>query len=115
MCDMARICRIGRAFDTGCPAFAGMTTREACTMAARVDFTSQEFFRDPAFADDGEFGRHHRPRRPQICHAGPLSVICELLGLPAADRPKFIAWANTLSRLANIFDFLRMIGGLSWM
>ena len=25
----------------------------------------------------------------------PLSVICELLGLPAADRPKFIAWANT--------------------
>ena len=32
----------------------------------------------------------------------PLSVICELLGLPAADRPKFIAWANTLSRLANI-------------
>src|SRR6266480_6094178 len=45
----------------------------------------------------------------------PLSVICELLGLPAADRPKFIAWANTLSRLANIFDFLRMIGGLSWM
>jgi cytochrome P450 len=45
----------------------------------------------------------------------PLSVICELLGLPAADRPKFIAWANTLSRLANIVDFLRMIGGLSWM
>jgi cytochrome P450 PksS len=24
----------------------------------------------------------------------PLSVICELLGLPLADRPKFIAWAN---------------------
>ncbi len=23
----------------------------------------------------------------------PLSVICELLGLPLADRPKFIAWA----------------------
>jgi cytochrome P450 len=45
----------------------------------------------------------------------PLSVICELLGLPAADRPKFIAWANTVARLANIFDFLRMIGGLSRM
>ena len=24
-----------------------------------------------------------------------LSVICELLGLPPADRPKFIAWANS--------------------
>jgi cytochrome P450 len=45
----------------------------------------------------------------------PLSVIGEFLGLPAADRPKFIACANTLSRLANIFDFLCMIGGLSWM
>jgi cytochrome P450 len=45
----------------------------------------------------------------------PLSVICELLGLPTADRPKFIAWANTVTRLANIFDLLRMVGGLSSM
>jgi cytochrome P450 len=45
----------------------------------------------------------------------PLSVICELLGLPAADRPRFIAWANTITRLANIFDLLRMVGGLSSM
>jgi hypothetical protein len=29
------------------PRFREQTTREAC-MAARVDFTSQEFFRDPA-------------------------------------------------------------------
>ena len=42
----------------------------------------------------------------------PLSVICELLGLPMADRPKFIAWANTTARLAGILDFLRMIRGL---
>jgi cytochrome P450 len=42
----------------------------------------------------------------------PLSVICELLGLPLADRPKFIAWANTVARLANVIDFIRMIGGL---
>jgi cytochrome P450 len=26
----------------------------------------------------------------------PLSVICELLGLPSADRARFIAWANSL-------------------
>jgi cytochrome P450 len=42
----------------------------------------------------------------------PLSVICELLGLPAADRPKFIAWANSMAHLTNAFGFLRMIGGL---
>ena len=42
----------------------------------------------------------------------PLSVICELLGLPPADRPKFIAWANSLTHLTNAFSFLRLIGGL---
>jgi cytochrome P450 len=45
----------------------------------------------------------------------PLSVICELLGLPLADRPKFIAWANSVARLTGVIDFVRMIGGLSQM
>jgi cytochrome P450 PksS len=42
----------------------------------------------------------------------PLAVICELLGLPPADRPKFIAWANSLANLTNAFGLLRLIGGL---
>jgi cytochrome P450 PksS len=42
----------------------------------------------------------------------PLSVICELLGLPPADRPKFIAWANSMANLTNAFSFLRLIGGM---
>src|SRR5258705_8533445 len=45
----------------------------------------------------------------------PLSVICELLGLPRADRPKFIAWANTMAHLTNAFGFLLMIRGLMKM
>lgn len=45
----------------------------------------------------------------------PLSVICELLGLPMEDRPKFIAWANTMAHLTSAFGFLRMIGGLMKM
>jgi cytochrome P450 len=45
----------------------------------------------------------------------PLSVICELLGLPLADRPKFIAWANTVARLTGLVSFLRMIAGLPAM
>jgi cytochrome P450 len=45
----------------------------------------------------------------------PLSVICELLGLPLSDRPKFMAWANTVARLTGPVSFLRMIGGLSAM
>jgi cytochrome P450 len=39
----------------------------------------------------------------------PLSVISELLGLPEADRPKFIAWANTLSRVTGMVGFLSVL------
>ena len=39
----------------------------------------------------------------------PLSVICELLGLPLADRPKFMTWAGGLSRLTGAMDFFRMM------
>jgi len=37
----------------------------------------------------------------------PLSVICELLGLPQVDRPQFIAWANATARFTSAFGFLR--------
>ena len=39
----------------------------------------------------------------------PLSVICELLGLPLKDRAKFMAWAGGLSRLTGALDFFRML------
>ncbi|MFY9991080.1 MAG: cytochrome P450, partial [Rhodoplanes sp.] len=31
----------------------------------------------------------------------PLAVICELLGLPAADRPKFMAWADNITGMRS--------------
>ncbi len=45
----------------------------------------------------------------------PLSVICELLGLPPADRPRFIAWANSMGQITNTFGFLRMLLGIGKM
>ncbi|MEK9284137.1 MULTISPECIES: cytochrome P450 [unclassified Bradyrhizobium] len=39
----------------------------------------------------------------------PLSVISELLGLPPADRPRFIAWANAMSSLTNVASFFRLL------
>jgi len=39
----------------------------------------------------------------------PLSVICELLGLPLADRPKFIAWSNRLINLSSLAGFVMLI------
>ena len=45
----------------------------------------------------------------------PLSVLCELLGLPGADRRRFIAWANSLTRLTGMGGFLRIIAGIGPM
>src|SRR3984893_9812549 len=39
----------------------------------------------------------------------PLSVICELLGLPLADRAKFTAWAAGFTRFTGTLGFLSMI------
>lgn len=39
----------------------------------------------------------------------PLAVISELLGLPLADRPRFIAWANSMSSLTNVVSFFRLL------
>jgi cytochrome P450 len=45
----------------------------------------------------------------------PLSVICELLGLPAADRPMFIGWANSLGRLNSAVGLLSVLPALGKM
>jgi cytochrome P450 len=39
----------------------------------------------------------------------PLSVICELLGLPLADRPKFTAWASSFTRFTSAICILGVI------
>ena len=39
----------------------------------------------------------------------PLSVISELLGLPEADRPMFIGWANSMSRVNSAIGFLSVL------
>jgi cytochrome P450 PksS len=39
----------------------------------------------------------------------PLSVICELLGLPLADRPKFTAWASGFTRFTGMLGFLSLM------
>lgn len=45
----------------------------------------------------------------------PLSVICELLGLPTADRAKFIAWTNSFTRLTGALGFLGLIPAMASM
>lgn len=45
----------------------------------------------------------------------PLSVICELLGLPVADRPRFMAWAASVTKIQGVLSFLRLIPALRRM
>ena len=39
----------------------------------------------------------------------PLAVISELLGLPESDRPMFIRWANSMSRVNSAIGFLSVV------
>src|SRR5262249_17473159 len=41
--------------------------------------------------------------------------ISELLGLPDADRPTFIGWANEMAQFSGMFTFLRMMGTIRKM
>src|SRR5258708_595466 len=66
---------------------------------AIADRLADELFRDGSPADLVQ-------RYARIL---PLAVISELLGLPPADRPKFIAWANTMSSLTNFVSFFRLL------
>jgi cytochrome P450 PksS len=45
----------------------------------------------------------------------PLSVICELLGLPEADRPQFMAWTGRFTRLSSAIGFLGLIPAIMSM
>ncbi len=42
----------------------------------------------------------------------PLAVISELLGLPAADRPKFARWASGMTTATSLVGMLRGLPGL---
>lgn len=45
----------------------------------------------------------------------PLTVICELLGLPKTDRAQFAKWAEGFTRVNGIWDFLLLVPNLRAM
>ena len=42
----------------------------------------------------------------------PLAVICELLGLPAEDRPKFKKWFSSFANIKTILGLVKVVPGL---
>jgi cytochrome P450 PksS len=64
----------------------------------------------------GELFAQGRPADLVVRYARllPLSVICELLGLPAEDRPKFMAWAGKMTGTGSTIGFIwRMFTGVT--
>jgi cytochrome P450 len=60
---------------------------------------------------------HRRTGAPVDLVAGlarpfPLAVICELLGLPPADRPMFVKQAEAITRGFSLLTFFRLFAGL---
>lgn len=49
----------------------------------------------------------------EFCRPYPLSVICELLGLPVEDRPKFTRWAFRFSTANTLWGIAGGMYGLS--
>ena len=57
---------------------------------------------DLAASGDGDLVRH-------FARALPLAVISDLLGLPQADRPKFIKWMAAMSSVTSAFGVFRIL------
>ena len=45
----------------------------------------------------------------------PLTVICELLGLPQADRPKFTRWVQAMTQAPTALGIMRTLPALFMM
>lgn len=82
-------------------AILGMEPR----IRAITDTLANELFADGSPADVVE--RYSR--------RVPLAVICEVLGLPEADRPRFMAWTNSFTRLTNLMGFFGLIPAMMSM
>ena len=42
----------------------------------------------------------------------PLAVICEVLGLPAEDRPKFKRWFSSFANIKSLWSIVKVIPGM---
>jgi cytochrome P450 len=58
---------------------------------------------------------HDRDLVTRVARNLPLAVICEMLGLPREDRPKFTGWMASMSEINSVWGLIRMLPVLATM
>ncbi len=78
-------------------------------MRGRVQTLADEFLDELAIQaarhDDVDLIEH-------FARPFPLAVICEMLGLPSEDRPRFIRWGRRLTTMSSAFGLLKAFPGI---
>jgi len=74
----------------------------------RIEAIAGALLDDWAVSEDGDFVRH-------VARPLPLAVICEILGLPEADRSAFTRWMGALAGGGRVRGLPRLYGALTRM
>ncbi len=71
-----------------------------------IERIADELIDTLAASHDGDLVRH-------VARDLPLAVICDMLGLPQDDRPKFTRWMAALSDVSSITGMVRLIPAIN--
>jgi cytochrome P450 len=82
--------------------------RDVLAMRGRIDEIADRIL-------DGFEGRGEVDLSKEFARRLPLEVICDLLGLPDADRAQFSEWSGRALAMKSAFDFFRAMGVIEKM
>ncbi|MCP4327876.1 MAG: cytochrome P450 [Alphaproteobacteria bacterium] len=68
----------------------------------RIEDIADRLLDDLAASQDRDLVKH-------VARDLPLAVICEMLGLPQEDRPKFARWMASMSEAASLWGIVRLV------
>lgn len=80
--------------------------QEIARLEAEIEALAGELISNWRNSSDGDIVRH-------VARDLPLAVISVLLGLPAADRPKFHTWMGAISEVSSVMGFFRLVPSLN--
>ena len=76
--------------------------QEIDKLTGRIETIADRLLDDLAASEDGDLVRH-------VARDLPLAVICDMLGLPQSDRPKFTRWMGAMSEAKSVWSIGRFL------